>query len=75
MPLNTSNTVNRKSQLPNRGKATNGLEHSGMKFRVVPQGRSPHPPEMLTRDKVNMEWVTEVANQFKLYDQLQKERL
>lgn len=30
-----------------------------MKLRVVLPGKSAHPPEMLTVDKVNMAWVIE----------------
>lgn len=59
VPFNTSSTVNGKSQLPNRGKTTNGLNHSEMKFRIVLPGKSPHPPQMLTNDKATLEWVIE----------------
>lgn len=54
-----SNTVN-ETQLPNRGKTNNGLEHSEMKLWISLPGKSIHPPEMLTKDKINMKWVIEV---------------
>lgn len=59
VPLNAFNVVKEISQLPNKGMTVNSLDHSGMKLRVVLPGKSPHPPQMLTVDKVNMAWVIE----------------